>query len=147
MDSREKRFSACRFYFVMFYNVHKISFDLSFCQGVDEVCRDAVRLGRESVSLDPTAFTGQTVQVGMQRENEIKTELDILRSRSLAERVVESVGSETILASQSFCDLLQWLHLSETIFKRFYWFYRVFLLHYIILEKYSGLLILRLHQS
>jgi uncharacterized protein involved in exopolysaccharide biosynthesis len=43
-----------------------------------------VQLGRESVSLDPTATTGQVLNITANRENEIKTELDILQSRALA---------------------------------------------------------------
>src|SRR4030067_3522912 len=42
-----------------------------------------VRLGRESVSLDPTATTGPVISVGQQRENEIKSELEILNSKEL----------------------------------------------------------------
>ena len=102
------------FYYIIFRQRHKII--LIFCTVMvvtglitflaPHIYRSEaelmVRLGRESVTLDPTVSTGQTVQVGLQRENEIKTELDILRSRSLAERVVESVGPETILAGQGY---------------------------------------------
>jgi uncharacterized protein involved in exopolysaccharide biosynthesis/Mrp family chromosome partitioning ATPase len=56
-----------------------------------------VRLGRESVSLDPTATTGQVVGIGMDKENEINSELAILQSRELAEKVVDAVGTEMIL--------------------------------------------------
>ena len=55
-----------------------------------------VRLGRENVTLDPTATTGQTIFVGHARENEVKSELEILRSRELAEKVVDSIGPEAI---------------------------------------------------
>ena len=58
-----------------------------------------VRLGRESVSLDPTATTGQIVPITKSRESEIQTELEILRSRRIAEQVVESLGPNMILAS------------------------------------------------
>jgi diguanylate cyclase (GGDEF)-like protein len=33
-------------------SLHEISFELSLCQSVDDVCRDAVRLGRESLGFD-----------------------------------------------------------------------------------------------
>jgi diguanylate cyclase (GGDEF)-like protein len=33
-------------------SLHEISFELSLCQGVDDVCRDAVRLGRERLGFD-----------------------------------------------------------------------------------------------
>ena len=56
-----------------------------------------IRLGRESVSLDPTATTGQVVSIGMDKENEINSELAILQSRELAEKVVDAIGVEMIL--------------------------------------------------
>ena len=56
-----------------------------------------VRLGRESVSLDPTATLGQTIAVSESRENEINSILEILKSREIAERVVDLVGPELIL--------------------------------------------------
>ncbi len=58
-----------------------------------------VRMGKESVGLDPTATTSQTVPVEPSRENEINSELDILRSRVLLQDVVAKLGSDTILRS------------------------------------------------
>jgi capsular exopolysaccharide synthesis family protein len=56
-----------------------------------------VRLGRESVTLDPTATTGQVVNIGQSRESEIKSELEILQSRDLAEKVVDFIGYKEFL--------------------------------------------------
>ncbi len=57
-----------------------------------------LRVGRESVSLDPTATTGQVVSIsGVSRENEINSELQILNSRELAENVVDAIGVDMIL--------------------------------------------------
>ncbi|MGO9021244.1 MAG: GumC family protein [Syntrophobacteraceae bacterium] len=56
-----------------------------------------VRLGRESVTLDPTATMGQTVSIGTDRENEVNSETAILNSRELAEKVVDAVGVKLIL--------------------------------------------------
>ena len=56
-----------------------------------------LRIGRESVSLDPTATTGQVVSIGMDKENEINSELAILQSLELAEKVVDAIGVEMIL--------------------------------------------------
>lgn len=56
-----------------------------------------VRLGRESVTLDPTATTGQTVGVNESREVEINSILELLRSRSIAEKVVEKLTPQRIL--------------------------------------------------
>lgn len=54
------------------------------------------RVGRESLALDPTVV-GPTLDVSQSRENEVNSELAILRSRLLAERVVDAVGVEPIL--------------------------------------------------
>ncbi len=57
-----------------------------------------VRLGRESVTLDPTATrSGQIVSVNTRRENEIRSELQILNSQDLAEKVVDAMGPETFV--------------------------------------------------
>lgn len=50
-----------------------------------------VRIGRESVTLDPTASTGQVVSMGQTREREINSEIEILRSRELAQGVIEAM--------------------------------------------------------
>jgi uncharacterized protein involved in exopolysaccharide biosynthesis len=56
-----------------------------------------VRIGRENVSLDPTATTGQTISIGQSRESEINSELEILKSRELAEKVVDTIGHKVFL--------------------------------------------------
>jgi len=56
-----------------------------------------VQLGRESVTLDPTAATGQIIQVQQSRESEINSELEILNSRELAEKVVDAIEPEAFL--------------------------------------------------
>ena len=56
-----------------------------------------IRVGRESVSLDPTASTGQVISIGQQRETEIKSELEILKSQDLIEKVVDAIGPATFL--------------------------------------------------
>ena len=56
-----------------------------------------VRLGRESVTLDATASIGTTVQPIQTRESEINSELEMLKSRGLAEAVVRRVGAGRIL--------------------------------------------------
>ncbi|WP_254512673.1 GumC family protein [Anatilimnocola floriformis] len=61
-----------------------------------------VRLGRENVSVDPTANlgNGQITAVPVTRELELNTVVETLRGRSLLERVVDEVGPETILRDQ-----------------------------------------------
>ena len=56
-----------------------------------------VRLGRESVTLDPTATTGTIIPVHPSRESEMNTELEILRSQQIAEMVVDSIGAEALI--------------------------------------------------
>lgn len=57
-----------------------------------------VRLGKESVGLDPTAAMNQTVNLAESRESEINSEMEILRSRVLLEDVVEHLGSAYVLS-------------------------------------------------
>jgi polysaccharide biosynthesis protein PslE len=58
-----------------------------------------LRLGRENATLDPTATLGQnpTVTVPLSRENEINSVVEILQSRVLFEKVVDSLGPNAIL--------------------------------------------------
>ncbi|MFB0525788.1 MAG: GumC family protein, partial [Phycisphaerae bacterium] len=56
-----------------------------------------VQVGRESVALDPTATTGPIITIARSHESEINTELGILKSQELAEKVVDSIGPEVFL--------------------------------------------------
>jgi uncharacterized protein involved in exopolysaccharide biosynthesis/Mrp family chromosome partitioning ATPase len=56
-----------------------------------------IRVGRESVGLDPTATTGQTINLQKSQTNEVNSALQILNSRLLAQEVVEAVGAQRIL--------------------------------------------------
>jgi uncharacterized protein involved in exopolysaccharide biosynthesis len=56
-----------------------------------------VRLGKESVGLDPTATISQTVTAQTNRENEIESEMEILRSRALLEEVVDRLGPDYVM--------------------------------------------------
>lgn len=55
-----------------------------------------VRFGREN-QLDPTASTGQAISINETRESEINSLQEILRSRAMLDRVVESLGPSYIL--------------------------------------------------
>ncbi|MHC4203230.1 MAG: GumC family protein [Planctomycetota bacterium] len=55
-----------------------------------------LRLGRESVTLDPTATTGPVISVSQSRASEIQAELEILQSQELIERVVSALGPDEI---------------------------------------------------
>ncbi len=65
-----------------------------------------MRLGRENVTVDPTATVGQApvVAVPQSRENEINSAIEILKSRALAEKVVTAVGPNVILGRVSLDD-------------------------------------------
>ena len=72
---------------------------VTFC-GADAYRSEAklmVRLGRESVTLDPTATTGTIIPITQSRESEVQAELEILKSREIAEKVIDSIGPEAIL--------------------------------------------------
>jgi uncharacterized protein involved in exopolysaccharide biosynthesis/Mrp family chromosome partitioning ATPase len=56
-----------------------------------------VGLGRENVSLDPTAATGRLVDINLSRQSEINSELEILRSRDLAGMIVDSIGPSVLV--------------------------------------------------
>ena len=51
-----------------------------------------VRLGRESVALDPTVTTGRIMGVETSRESEINSLLEVITSRQILERVVDETG-------------------------------------------------------
>jgi polysaccharide biosynthesis protein PslE len=58
-----------------------------------------LRLGRENMSLDPTATVASTpiLTVQQSRENEINSVIEILRSHSLLEKVATSIGPDEVL--------------------------------------------------
>ena len=58
-----------------------------------------VRVGHELNTLDPSATTGQTVNIEQTLEAELNSMLAIVESRETAERVVADIGAETILAN------------------------------------------------
>lgn len=53
-----------------------------------------VRPGRGSITIDPTVATGQLMEVTQSQESLINSEVEILRSRALAARVVWALGPE-----------------------------------------------------
>ena len=63
-----------------------------------------VKLGRETVSLDPTATTGSTISVLDTRDNEINSIRDMLYSRGIVEKVVDRIGPDVILGGAELSD-------------------------------------------
>ena len=60
-----------------------------------------IRIGRASVSLDPTATVGKIVSMSESREREINSAVEILKSRELLEAVLAEVGFSTVLHQKS----------------------------------------------
>ncbi len=56
-----------------------------------------LRIGRENVSLDPTATVGEVVGINRSYDWEINSELEIIKSREIAERVVDEMGASVLL--------------------------------------------------
>ncbi|MCA9213747.1 MAG: hypothetical protein KDB27_11810, partial [Planctomycetales bacterium] len=59
-----------------------------------------IRIGRESVTLDPTATTGETLMLQKTQEDEVNSALEILESRGIHEKLVEVITPETILTGE-----------------------------------------------
>ena len=59
-----------------------------------------VRLGKENATLDPTVTMSQdtVVAVPASRDNELNSVAEVLKSRNIAEKVVDVLGAEFILA-------------------------------------------------
>ncbi|MEX2306717.1 MAG: hypothetical protein WD738_03950 [Pirellulales bacterium] len=56
-----------------------------------------IRVGRETVALDPTATTGQTILLQKSQVDEINSALDVLGSGEVQRQVVDLVGAGRIL--------------------------------------------------
>src|SRR5437660_1460041 len=72
-----------------------------------------VRMGRESIMLDPTATTGQFVAMAEPRDSELHEIEELLASRATAEKIVDQFGPVSIMekkGSGSLGDRLSWLN-------------------------------------
>ncbi len=56
-----------------------------------------LRIGRSSVTLDPTTNVGQIVSMTESRERELSSSLEILKSHELLEAVLEQLGAVAVL--------------------------------------------------
>jgi uncharacterized protein involved in exopolysaccharide biosynthesis len=63
-----------------------------------------VRVGRESVTLDPTATTGQNISVYESRESELSSVVDVIQSRVVVEHVVDGLGPLVVLGRSPLTD-------------------------------------------
>ena len=61
-----------------------------------------LRIGRETVGLDPVATTGHTMSIQPpDRKDEVKSTLDVLESRDVTERVVDMLSPDVVLERAS----------------------------------------------
>jgi uncharacterized protein involved in exopolysaccharide biosynthesis len=75
---------------------------LFYPRGYRSEAKLLLRVGRESVSLDPTATSvGESLYLHQTREHEMQTPLGVTHSETLVERVVEEVGTEIILSGEN----------------------------------------------
>ncbi len=72
-----------------------------------------VRMGRETITIDPTATTGQFVAPAEARDAELHAVEELLASRAMAEKIVDQFGPEVLLEKQpgkkSLGERLSWL--------------------------------------
>lgn len=61
-----------------------------------------LRVGRESVGLDPTVNAGQTMSLQQNdRKDEVKSALEIIKSRSIIGQAVDKLGADVVLGRDS----------------------------------------------
>lgn len=63
----------------------------------DSEAKLLVRLGRESITLDPTVTNGQVVSVSDSRESEVNAISDLITSRVILEKVVDKISPDVIV--------------------------------------------------
>ena len=60
-----------------------------------------IKLGRENSKLDATAATGETISIQeTDREDEIRSVIDILGSRGVIEKAVQQLGHDVVLGDE-----------------------------------------------
>ncbi len=85
-------------FFVLFMCVVTLAVALFWPKTYQSQVKLFVKLGKESVTLDPTATTSNTLQVQASRDSEINSVLDMLQGRELSEKVVDRQGVETVMS-------------------------------------------------
>ncbi len=75
-----------------------------------------IRLGKESITIDPTVTNGQVVSVSDSRESEVNAFSDLLTSRVILEKVVDKLTPAVVMGEteedknkSSIKDYFQWL--------------------------------------
>lgn len=91
---RHRRLMAIVFFAVVSLTLLTIAL---FPRGYTSEAKLFLRVGRESVALDPTATTGQTIMLQKTQVDEVNSALQVLTSREVLKHVVAKVGAERIL--------------------------------------------------
>src|SRR5437762_3211769 len=72
-----------------------------------------VRMGRETITIDPTSTTGQFVAPAEARDAELHAVEELLASRAMAEKIIDQFGPEVVLEKRpgktSLGERLSWL--------------------------------------
>lgn len=59
-----------------------------------------LRVGRETVGMDPTADTGRTIALqAADRKDEIKSAIDVIKSRGVIAQAIDEVGADVVLGA------------------------------------------------
>jgi uncharacterized protein involved in exopolysaccharide biosynthesis len=61
-----------------------------------------VKMGRENLYIPPNSTNSQIMNVN--RDNQLNSEIELLKSRSLAEKVIKTIGPETIYKNMEYKD-------------------------------------------
>ncbi len=61
------------------------------------VAKIMLKIGRENATLDPAVSIGNTLNISDSRETEIYSEIEVIKSREIMEKVVDMFGPDTIM--------------------------------------------------
>jgi polysaccharide biosynthesis protein PslE len=81
------------FFFATFYTVTVATFMIR--PTYEAKAQILVKMGRQNLYLPSSSSNGQIISYGL--DDQINSEIELLRSRSLAEKVIRTLGTETIL--------------------------------------------------
>lgn len=92
---RHRRLMALIFFGVILLTIVVIAV---YPRGYTSEAKLFLKVGRESVALDPTATTGQTIMLQKTQVDEVNSALQVLTSQEVLKRVVERVGAAQIVS-------------------------------------------------
>ncbi|HQH70867.1 MAG TPA: Wzz/FepE/Etk N-terminal domain-containing protein, partial [bacterium] len=92
-------------FFFLFMVTASVAAALLLPKTYESYAKILIRLGRENMAVDP-GVVGPALQLVQDRENQVNSELSILRSRSIAEKVVDKIGEQAFVPPASGMGLL-----------------------------------------